>query len=183
MIKQENIYRFVVLCALIVLAAYTRALPRIAPQLFLWNFTAVGALCVFAGSKFENKFLAMAIPMAVMALSDLFLGNGFDLIVYASFLLMVVCGMVISKRTTITSIAIASITGAVLFFLITNLSYVYQNTWYPHSLQGVIASYVAGLPFLRNMIIGDAIYGIVLFGGLYLLEKKFPQLAPARVRR
>ncbi len=177
--KEENALRFAVLTLLVILAGCTRALPLFIPH--IWNFTAVGALAVFAGSQFRNKFVAMLIPLAAMAISDQFLGNGFDVVVYLSFMVMVLCGVAINGRTTVTSVGLASIVGAVLFFLITNLNFVYdQHSLYPHNFQGIVASYVAGLPFLRNMLIGDAIYGTILFGTYYALQLKFPKLAMSR---
>jgi len=165
-----------VLTGLILLAACTRALPLYIPH--IWNFTAVGALAIFAGAQFQNKGLAFLVPLMAMALSDVFLGNGFNLVVYIGFIVMVACGMAIRGKVTPTSIALSSVAGAIFFFLITNFAFLYP--WYPHNMAGVIQSYVMGLPFLRNMIIADAIYGTVLFGGFYLLEKGFPKLAMVR---
>lgn len=168
--------RYLVLTGLILLAACTRALPLYIPH--IWNFTAVGALAIFAGAQFQNRGIAFLVPLMAMALSDVFLGNGFNLVVYIGFIVMVACGMAIRGKVNPTSIALSSIAGAVFFFLITNFAFLYP--WYPHNWSGVIQSYVMGLPFLRNMIIADAIYGTILFGGFYLLEKGFPKLAMVR---
>ena len=176
MIRHINIQRILVLAAFVVFAAGTRAIPLFIPH--IWNFTAVGALAVFAGAQFEDKRLALIIPLAAMALSDLFLGNGFNLVVYAGFIAMVICGMAIAKNISVFSVGFASIAGAIIFFLITNFAFVYsERSLYPHNVDGVIQSYIMGLPFLRNMLIGDAIYGVILFGGFYLLEKRYPQLS------
>ena len=168
--------RFLVLSGLVLLAACTRALPLYVPH--IWNFTAVGALAIFAGAQFQNRATAILIPLMAMALSDVFLGSGFNPAVYFGFIVMVACGMAIRGKITPMSIALSSIAGAVFFFLITNFAFLYP--WYPHNLEGVVQSYIMGLPFLRNMIIADAIYGTVLFGGFYLLEKGFPKLALVR---
>jgi len=137
----------------------------------VWNFTAVGALAIFAGSLIQDKRLAFILPLAAMAVSDIFIGNGFSLVVYIGFILMVACGLLIRNKITPGNIALASVAGAVVFFLITNFAFLYP--WYPHNVQGVIQSYIMGLPFLRNMLIADAIYGTVLFGAFYLLEKRY----------
>lgn len=168
--------RFLVLSGLVLLAACTRALPLYVPH--IWNFTAVGALAIFAGAQFQNRATAILIPLMAMALSDVFLGSGFNPAVYFGFIVMVACGMAIRGKITPMSIALSSIAGAVFFFLITNFAFLYP--WYPHNLEGVVQSYIMGLPFLRNMIIADAIYGTALFGGFYLLEKGFPKLALVR---
>lgn len=176
MIKQVQSSRFLILSLLIVLAAATRALPLLLPG--IWNFTAVGALAVFAGSQIPDKKLGFIVPLAAMALSDLFIGNGFSPVVYAGFVAMVACGLFIRNKVTPANIALASVAGAVIFYLITNFAFLYP--WYPHNAEGIIQSYIMGLPFLRNMLIADVIYGVLLFGGFYLLEQKYPSLAIAK---
>ena len=178
MIKQVQTTRFLVLCLLVVVAAATRALPLLLPN--IWNFTAVGALAIFAGSQFNNKSMAFIVPLAAMALSDVFIGNGFNLAVYTGFVAMVACGVFIRNKVNPSNIAMASIAGAVVFFLITNFAFLYS--WYPRNAQGIIESYIMGLPFLRNMLIADVIYGVLLFGGFYFLEKRFPSLASIQIR-
>ncbi|WP_423149237.1 DUF6580 family putative transport protein [Rubrolithibacter danxiaensis] len=178
MTKHLNFSRIIVLSLLVVLAASTRAIPLLIPH--LWNFTAVGALAIFAGAQFKDKWLAFLIPLAVMALSDLFIGYGFNTSVYIGFVLMVLCGFLIRKNVTVANVGLASIGGALIFFLITNFAYLYPETLYPHNFSGIIQSYIMGLPFLQNMLIGDAIYGTVLFYGFHLLVKKYPALAVAK---
>jgi hypothetical protein len=175
MINQVRSPRFLVLSLLVIAAAATRAMPLIIPH--IWNFTAVYALAIFAGAQFKNKVLALAMPLAAMALSDLFIGHGFSIVVYAGFIAIVMCGIMIQNHLTVTNIGLASVVGAILFFLITNFAFFYPVTQYPRNFSGVIQSYVMGLPFLRNAIIADIIYIPLLFGGFYLLEKRYPRLA------
>ena len=167
--------RFLVLTLLVFAAAATRALPYLIPH--IWNFTAVGALAVFAGSQFNDRRVALIIPLLAMAVSDVFIGNGFNLSVYVGFIAMVLCGILINRKVSITNVGLASIAGAFLFFLITNFAVVMEGNMYPHNLTGVMESYIAGLPFLRNMLIGDAIYGTILFGSFSILEQKYPSIS------
>ncbi|HXI00769.1 MAG TPA: DUF6580 family putative transport protein [Sphingobacteriaceae bacterium] len=175
MIKQLTSSRFLVLTLVIIAVACTRALPYLIPH--LWNFSAVYALGIFAGSQFNDRRLAIIMPLAAMALSDLFIGNGFSLIVYAGFIVIVMCGMAIQKRINVTNVALASIAGAFLFYLITNFALFYPPTQYPHNADGIILSYVRGLPFLRNALISDLVFAPILFYGFYMLEKRYPALA------
>lgn len=175
MIQTLKTPRFLVLSLLIVAAAATRALPLFVPH--MWHFTAVGALAIFAGAQFSDKRLAFSMPLAAMALSDVFIGNGFSAVVYAGFVAMVCCGLLINKRQTIGGVFASSVLGAVVFFLITNFAFLYPTTLYPHNAAGIVASYVAGLPFLNNMIAGNLIYSSILFGSFALLSKKYPSLA------
>ena len=166
--------RFMVLTVLIICAALTRALPLFIPH--IWNFTAIGALAIFSGAQFNNKGLAFIMPLAAMAVSDLFIGNGFSLLVYLAFSAMVLCGFLIRSKVSVPNVVISSVGGAAVFYLITNFAFFYSPTLYPHNFAGIKASYIAALPFLNNMVVGNLIFGGVLFGSFYLLTKRYPVL-------
>lgn len=171
--KQIESPRFIVLTLLVIAAALTRALPLIIPH--IWNFTAVGALAIFAGSQFRDKRLAFVMPLAAMALSDVFLGSGFSLLVYTGFIAMVACGFLVRNKINTLNVVLASFISASVFYLITNFAFFYPTT-YPQNLTGILASYTAALPFFRNMLIGNLIYSGVLFGIFSLLSKRYPVL-------
>ncbi len=175
MIEQIKSPRFIVLSLLILFAACTRALPLFIPH--CWNFTAIGALAIFAGSQFEDKRFAFAMPLIAMGIADLFIGDGFEPTVYMGFAAMIACGMLIRNHINPTSVVLSSITGTFIFYLITNFAYLYPSSLYPHNLTGIVTSYIMALPFLRNMLIGDVIYGFALFGGFYFIKKQYPALA------
>lgn len=167
--------RFIVLSLLVIAAALTRALPYLIPH--IWNFTAVGALAIFAGAQFNNRGLAFIMPLAAMAISDIFIGNGFSLLVYCGFTAMVACGFLVRNKVNVTNVVLASFISASVFFLITNFAFFYPVTLYPHNISGILTSYAAGLPFFRNMLIGNMVFSAVLFSSFYLLSKRYPALA------
>ncbi|MGB4776253.1 MAG: DUF6580 family putative transport protein [Daejeonella sp.] len=175
MIKQLISPRFITLSIIIILAALTRALPLFIPH--IWNFTAVGALAIFSGAQFRDNRLALIMPLAAMGLSDLFLGNGFSLVVYTGFLLMVICGILIRNNKSIANVVLASVSAAVVFYLFTNFAFFYPATTYPRNLAGITTSYIMAFPFLNNMIIGNLVYGSALFGLFYILKNRYPVLA------
>jgi hypothetical protein len=49
---------------------------------------------------------------------------------------------------------------------------------YPPTAGGLADCYVAGLPFFRNTLAGDAIYTALLFGVFEWSTRRFPALAP-----
>lgn len=167
--------RFIVLSLLVIAAASTRALPYLIPH--LWNFTAIGALAIFAGAQFSDKKLAFIMPLAAMAISDLFIGNGFSLIVYLGFTAMVACGFLVRQKVNVSNVVLASFISASVFYLITNFAFFYPVTMYPHNLSGILTSYAAALPFFRNMLIGNMVFSAILFSSFYLLVKRYPALA------
>lgn len=167
--------RFIVLSLLVVAAAATRALPYLLPD--MWNFSAVGALAIFAGAQFEDKRFAFLMPIAAMAISDIFIGNGFSILVYSGFAAMVACGFLIRNNISSLNIVLASFISAGVFFLITNFAFFYPATLYPRNISGIISSYAAGLPFFRNMLFSNMVFSVVLFGSFHLLAKRFPTLS------
>ncbi len=167
--------RFIVLSLLVIAAALTRALPYLIPH--IWNFTAIGALAIFSGAQFSNRGLAFILPLAAMAISDIVIGNGFSLLVYLGFAAMVACGFLVRSKVNVTNVVLASFISASVFFLITNFAFFYPVTLYPHNISGILASYTSGLPFFRNMLIGNMVFSAVLFSSFYLLSKRYPVLA------
>ena len=155
--------RFIVLSLLVIAAALTRALPYLIPH--IWNFTAIGALAIFSGAQFSNRGLAFILPLAAMAISDIVIGNGFSVLV------------LVRSKVTVTNVVLASFISASVFFLITNFAFFYPATLYPHNFSGILTSYAAGLPFFRNMLIGNMVFSAVLFSSFYLLSKRYPVLA------
>jgi len=81
-----------------------------------------------------------------------------------------------STRLNCLGTAGAALAGSVLFFLITNFGVWWFQSLYPHTLDGLIACYVAAIPFFRNTLLGDLLYTAVLFGGFALLEMRFSAL-------
>lgn len=183
-----NITRFSTLVAIVVLAAMARFIPH------PFNFTPIAAIALFGGAYFTNRWQAIAVPMGAMLLSDTILeittGWGFHsgmYIVYAAFALVSVVGMVLLKNVNPARVISASLISSLIFFLITNFAFLYPESaiadqslgTYPHNFNGIIASYTAGLPFLKNQILGDLFFSGVLFGGFALLQKRFEALKMA----
>ena len=165
--------RFLVLCAMIAAAAFTRLIPH------LPNFTAIGAMALFGGAYFTNKKLAFAVPLIAMFLTDLILGFHSTIVaVYLAFALMVVIGMTIIRKKKVSNIILASVVASVLFFIITNFAFWITGVLYPVTFAGLAECYIAALPFFGYNLLGNLFYAGVMFGLFELVKMKFPQLAP-----
>ena len=151
------------------------------------NFAPVGAIAIFAGIYLGKKW-SWAIPIAMMFVSDLFIGV-YDwkimVTVYACFVLSVLIGHLLSsisyklkaKSFNISSIlptivlySGGSLLGSIVFFLVTNAAVVFFGNWYPHSFAGLMQSYIAGLPFFRNTVASDLFY-LAIFASSYELAR------------
>jgi hypothetical protein len=47
---------------------------------------------------------------------------------------------------------------------------------YPQTPAGLMAAYVAGIPFFRWTVLGTLVYSALLFGGFALLRRQLPVL-------
>lgn len=145
---------------LIVLGVAMRLLPH------LPNFTPIAAMSLFGGVYLDKKY-ALILPLAALFISDVFIG--FDslesrLSVYSAFILVGLVGLAVRRRKTVLTIILGSLSGSVIFYLITNFAYFYHSSMYPHNLSGVLASYYNAIPFFRYTLLGDLVYTGLLFG-------------------
>ena len=171
--------RYFAILALIFAAAATRLLPH--PP----NFTAVGAIALFGGVYLHGRGWALAIPLLALFLSDIGLSLmwfggtqwSFNLVTYGLFCLTVLLGMSIRERTAPGRIMFAGIAATCLFFVISNAHVWYggDGKLYPHTIAGLVACYVAAIPFAQNMLQGNVFYGTILFGSWQLLKNYLPE--------
>src|SRR5262249_14502063 len=108
--KPENemhTFRAVVVVVLIVMAAVLRVLPH------PWNFTPIGAMALFSGSLFENRWAAFLLPLASLLAGDIFVGfHKLMLVVYASFAVSVAIGRWLGENRSLARIFGAVFLGA-----------------------------------------------------------------------
>lgn len=161
-----------------VFSFFARLLPH-AP-----NFAPVGALAILAGAHLSKKY-ALLLPLAVMLVSDYFIGFyniNIMISVYFSFLLYALFGNAFGKGRKLAKFAGGAFLGAVLFFLITNFAVWAFSSMYSKDLSGLLFSYTLALPFFKNTLLGDLFYTAVFFAAYELALKKVlvrrPLLSP-----
>ena len=142
------------------------------------NFTPIGAMALFSGAYLGRKgVIAFAAPLGALLLSDLVLGfyRGMPT-VYFSVALVVIIGWLSLQRVSPLRIGAAAVASSVLFFVITNFGMWLSSGFYPRTLAGLEACYIAAIPFFQNTVAGDLFYATLLFGGLKLAELLMPGL-------
>lgn len=154
----------------IIAAALIRLIPH-AP-----NFAPIGAMALFSGT-YLNKKTAFLLPLSAMVLSDFFIG--FDsitsrLTVYGSFALMTVIGFWLKSNRSVSKVMIASLAASISFFLITNLGVWFFGSLYPKTVAGLVACFIAAIPFFRNSLASDIFYVTIFFGGYELIRNYAP---------
>ncbi len=163
---------------------FLAAALRVAEHPF--NATPMVAVMLFSAAVFKDWRWKIAVPVIAMVFSDLLIelknGYGFHsstFMVYATFALIFATGYFMLKKISILKVVAASLTASILFYLITNFAFFYPEApvadgalgHYPHNLVGIIASYQAGLPFFKNMLVGDLLFSGILFGAYFLIGK------------
>jgi hypothetical protein len=166
-----GIFRFLIILGFLLFAAVVRILPH------PWNFTPIGATALFSGAKFGRSWRAFLFPLAGLFVGDVFVGFHVLMpVVYFSFCLSVLIGMLFERKQTPGQLSLATLIGATQFFLITNFALWAVGTTYAKSLTGLATCYIAGIPFFGNTLAGDASYALILFGGFALVEHLSPAL-------
>ena len=167
----SNPSRLLALIAAIFAAAVLRLVPH--PP----NFTPIGAMALFSGAYLGRRAAAFAAPLGALLLSDLVLGfyHG-QATVYFSVALIVMVGIVALGRVSPLRVGAAALASSVLFFVITNFGMWLFSGFYPRTLAGLEACYVAAIPFFQNTVAGDLFYATLLFGGFRVAELLLPGL-------
>jgi hypothetical protein len=164
--------RTALLTGMVLAAAALRLLPH--PM----NFTPVGALALFGGASFRSKRVAFALPLVSLIAGDVFIGfHRLMPYVYASFLVSVAIGFWLRRSRSVARIGVGVLAGAIQFFWVTNFAvWAASIGAYPKTPAGLVACYISGIPDFWNTLAGDTFYASVLFGGLALIEHRFPAL-------
>ncbi|HEX7027189.1 MAG TPA: DUF6580 family putative transport protein [Gammaproteobacteria bacterium] len=168
--------RFYSLVAIVLVVSLYRIVPH--PP----NFTPVLAMALFAGVHFNDRRLAVIVPLVAMLIADLFLGLHATLpFVYAALLLLVMAGDWLRQRKTVTNVAAVAVGASVVFFLLTNFGvWLTLPAVYPQTFEGLLAAYVAAIPFYQNTLLSTLLFTGILFGGFQLLEHRYPRLIEER---
>ncbi|HKX18387.1 MAG TPA: DUF6580 family putative transport protein [bacterium] len=144
--------------ALIAAAALLRLVPH------PYNFQPMDALALFGGAVLPGAW-AFIVPLAAVALSDAVLGfYGAGMVwVYAAYVVIVILGRTALRRRSAGRVAGAALAAAVVFYLITNAGE-WTGPLYRHTPAGLLASFIAGIPFFGNTLLSDLGYSLALFG-------------------
>lgn len=169
--------RTLVLVAIIALAVGVRLLIHFVPGIIPYNFTPVEAIALFGGALFLDRRLAMLVPLAAMFISDLIIGlHPLLPLVYACIAATVLLGGALRDKMSPLRIALAAIASTSGFFVLTNFAVWAMGSMYPHTGAGLLACFVAALPFYQWQLLGSLLWSAVLFGGFALLSQRFAAL-------
>ena len=154
----------------IVLAAFSRILPH--PG----NFSPLAAISLIGGMYFTQKYWAILLPLLSVWISDLFINNviyaqyypeftwfyeGFYW-QYVSYVLIGLMGLSFKQNLSYFKLIGMSLSGSILFFILSNFGCFIGNDFYTKDLGGLMLCYTAGLPFFSATVLGDLFYTLSL---------------------
>ncbi|UEG55145.1 hypothetical protein LLH06_09240 [Mucilaginibacter daejeonensis] len=178
-----------VIVAAIILTGITRLISFYVP--FMSNFTPMGAMAIFGGTYFAQKWKAGLLSVITLFVTDIFInylytaklivwyGNS-ALWLYASLIIMVFIGSMI-KKVNVTSVLLASLASVAVHWLLTDIEPWINSSYYDKGLLGYGESLLMAIPFERNMLIADAVFGAALYGGYEVFKAR--AIAKADVAR
>jgi len=183
-IQQKINIRNSVLILMIIAAAATRLLNI--NHISGWTtYTPVGAISLFGGTYFSDKWKAYLVPLVILFISDLALNYMYfhkfvwmdseSIMVYVSFVMMVYIGSYINK-VSVANVLAVSLVSVLVHWLLTDLPWLHGGALYSKSLLGYGEALVAALPFEKSLLVGNLIFGAVLYGGFELAKRKYAVL-------
>jgi len=161
--------------AFVVLAIVFRlVIPHIQPH--PWDFTPLGASLLFFGAYGAKRQLW--VPVLLLAGLDVYLTKvvyqyplAWDhLISWAWYAAAIWLGTRLRDRTEPIPVLGLALTSSLAFFIASNFGVWAAYTMYPKTFAGLIACYVAGIPFYQHRIIGDVLFAIAFFAVPVLLS-------------
>lgn len=140
------------------------------------NFTPVDAIAIFGGAWLRPLWLSWVVVIGVMGLSDMLLGwHKLWPFTWGAMLIGTVVGRYLLQSQKLPSVVGTALLQATLFFLITNLG-VWGQGYYGYTISGLIACYLAAVPFYHYQVLGALTYSALFWG---VERVVFPRLFPA----
>jgi hypothetical protein len=190
--------RFAVLLLFMIAVAAMR-IPN-ASQLTPWaNFTPIGAMGLFGGAYFSNRWKAVLFPLLTLLASDLIIQSlVFDgkygilysgwYWIYGIFILITFIGKWLATKVTVKNVVLAAITASLTHWLLADFTVwagggtdLRTMTPLTRDWSGLLQCYIQGFPFMKNFLAGTIVYSGLMFGIFEWMKarNRSLQLSPA----
>ena len=140
------------------------------------NLEIITVLALIAGIYLGGVY-AVAVPLSVIFLSDLVIGNTYIFIfTWTAFAMIGLFGLVYRKfrlqnsKFKIQNSLYIALLSSIFFYLYTNFGWWLMSGMYEYSLSGIIRCYYMAIPFFRNNLVGNLIFVPI---GIYVASKVF----------
>jgi len=158
----------------------------VAWRLINWHYSVAPNLELVTASAlvaavFLSRRAALVVPLAIMAVSDILIGNSMILVfTWSAFALIGLAGLVLRPlgdsplKLMLASVGMA-VGSSLFFFLYTNFGVwlLGDGTMYAKTWSGLVQCYVMGVPFYRTMLEGNLILVPAYLGAALLVRRAF----------
>jgi hypothetical protein len=162
----------------IVLGVFARLLPL--PP----NVSPMNSISLFGGANLGRK-AALGITLATLVASDILLAylKGYQpfgywtLFTYSGFAAIVLAGSFLKKNSGFFATLGLLVASSLGFWTWTNFGIwlTGDHGMYPRTMAGLALCFTEALPFLKNSLAGDLVWGGVFFLGFYAVKKTAPK--------
>jgi hypothetical protein len=150
----------------ILLAALTRFVPH------LPNFSPVYGALLFGGANMKRRdslwFSALTLGASDVVLTKFMyhLNMGWEeLIQIAAFVSIAIIGWTLHERISVGRLAFACLAAPTAFYIISDFGVWIGYGSYPHTWSGLVACYVAAIPYQGRITVSTVLFSSILFGG------------------
>ena len=166
----ESRQTYTVLLALSVLGVISHLVPHSA------GMSTVGAIGMMAAALLPRHLLPVPVLLSIVAFD---LINGTYQIAAMAFVYLAHLAAAWSltpvlspakKKISLPSFGGAAVLSAVVFYAVSNATPIALG-FYPNTVEGWMACYLAGLPILLKGVLANVIFGGVAFTGIWLARK------------
>jgi len=157
----------------IIVAVLTRFIPH------PWDFSPVYGALLFGGANMKKRdsiwFSALTLGASDVVLTrfiyHLNLGWG-ELIHMAAFVSIAMIGWILKKHFSVVRLGFACLAAPLSFYLISDFGVWLGYGSYPHTWNGLLACYIAAIPYQGRITASTALFAVLLFGAqqIYLWQ-------------
>ena len=162
----------VIVISLLAIGIAGRLIPH------LPNATPLAAIALISGTYLGKRW-SLVLPLVVLFATDFFIGFYEWRIMASVYISFTLTSFIIwaAKEKGIVTVGFTLLASSLTFFLITNGAVWYFSPWYEKSFTGLLYAYELGIPFFRNMFLGDIIYVSALGLAVSVLTHKASLIA------
>jgi hypothetical protein len=150
---------------IIVVATLARFIPH------AWNFSPVYGALLFGGANMKKRD-SILFPAVTLGASDIVLTKFIyhfnfgweELFQMAAFASVAMMGWILKKRFSAGRLAFACLAAPTSFYLISDFGVWLGFNSYPHTWAGLVACYVAAIPYQGRITASTVLFSVILFG-------------------
>ena len=164
----KNIITPLLIFLLLILSRYMNDIP---------NFTPTIALILFSNYFIHDKYTSTFTVLASQLIADIYIGTyAYMYFVYFSYVIIILVGDFYLKELRFKSVIISSVLAASIFFVVSNFGFWFTESLYSNDLSGLIACYIAAIPFFDDSLISSSLYSVTIYTLCKFYKNLFPEI-------